>query len=337
LLRLPLLPLLLTLLLLPTVCVRRHESFMKTAQDRMDTLMAQTLQLRAEYNAANMLCDPTPQGTELCKTAAAAWSRYQSVSAALETSQTALQEAATVGPSAQSLRAAKARFATQQAVANEVVTGAEWAAHTAATAKLQSAMAALVEAEQGRAAARMRAANDGFVHAQETSRQLLSEVSAEYTAVRDAKQALKAARAGLKAATAVGRLTKDELAAAAQDLSAVLAQIQIQAAELSRLVDAAGTSLPAAPADSSGLVRFDRINVGMTLAPSEQPNAPVLLAVSYSGAVTAGEQQQPLMGRFQVDVTDSGGEELGLMLGEVLRDDAVNAIRTAHRSLAAVL
>lgn len=310
---------------------------MKTAQDRVDALMAQTLQLRADYNAANMLCDPTPQGTEHCKTAAAAWFQYQLASAALDAAQTALQEAATVGPSAQSLQAVKARFATQQAVANEVVSGAEWAAHTAATAKLQSAMAALVEAEQGRVAARMRAANDDFVRAQQTSRQLLSAASTEYAAVRDAKHALKAARAGLKAATAVGRLTHDELAAAAQDLSALLAQLQTQAAAVSRIPDAASNTPPAAPADSTGLVKFDRLDVGVNLAPSEQPDVPLLLAVSYSGAVTTGEQQQPLMGRFQVDVTDSSGEELGLMLVEVLRDDALSAIRMTHRSLAALL
>jgi hypothetical protein len=314
------------LLLLPC----RHEAVIKTAHDRVDMLLAQTLQLRADYNAANMLCNPSPQGLEDCKAAAAAWVQYHAASVALDVAQTSLQEEATVGASAQALQAAKARFATQQAVANEVVVGKEWAAHTAATSKLQAAKAALDEAEQGRVAARMRAANAEFVRTQETARQLLTTAAPEYTAVRNAKHALKAARAGLKAATAVGRLAPEELAAAAHDLAGLLEQLAAQAAALAR-TDSEGAQ------QADVLVRFDRINVGMDLAPAAQPGEPVLLAVSYSGAVGAGDQQKPLMGRFQMDVADSSSEELGLVLAEVLRDDALAAIRSTHRSLASLL
>lgn len=307
----------------------RHDAVIKTAHDRVDLLLSQTLQLRADYNAANMLCNPSPQGLEDCRAAAAAWVQYHAASVALDVAQTALQEEATVGASAQALHAAKARFATQQAVANEVVVGKEWAAHTAATAKLQAAKAALDEAEQGRVAAHMRAANAEFVRAQDTARQLLSTSAPEYTAVRDAKHALKAARAGLKAATAVGRLSPEELAAASQDLASLVAQLQAQAAALARSEGAQQAA--------DALVRFESINVGMNLAPAAQPGEPVLLAVSYSGAVGAGDQQKPLMGRFQLDAADSSSEELGLILAEVLRDDALSAIRATHRSLASLL
>lgn len=306
----------------------RHDAVIKTAHDRVDLLLSQTLQLRADYNAANMLCNPSPQGLEDCRTAAAAWVQYHAASVALDVAQTALQEEATVGASAQALHAAKARFVAQQAVANEVVIGKEWAAHTAATAKLQAAKAALDEAEQGRVAARMRAANAEFVKAQDTARQLLSTAASEYIAVRDAKHALKAARAGLKAATAVGRLSPEELAAASQDLTSLVAQLQAQAAALARAEGAQ---------QADALVRFESINVGMNLAPAAQPGEPVLLAVSYSGAVGAGDQQKPLMGRFQLDAADSSSEELGLVLAELLRDDALSAIRATHRSLASLL
>lgn len=320
---------------------RRHEAVVNTAQDRVDYLLSQTLQLRADYNAANMLCNPTPQGLQDCKTAAAAWVQYQSASAALDVAQTALQEASTVGPSAQSLQRAKARFSHQQAVANEVVAGQEWASHSAAAAKLQAAMTALIDAETGRVAAQMRAANNDFTRAQAASRGLLSTAAQQYVAVRDAKHALKAARAGLKAATAVGRLSPEDLLAASADLASVLGQLQSQAAAVARLAIKGAPSAPAANVHQiEGLVKFDQINIGMDMKPPEgakQSDSPVLLSVSYSGAVGSGNQQKPLMGRFQVDVTDSSSEELGLMLAEVLRDDALNGIRSMYRSLAALL
>lgn len=294
------------------------------------------MQLRADYNLANVLCNPTTEGLDFCKAAAAAWARYQSASAALDTAQTSLQEAAVSGPTAQQLKAAKANFAARQAAANEVVSGKEWAAHAAAAAKLQAATAALKEAEEGVVSAQMHAAHADYATAQDASQVLLSTAGQEYLAVREAKHAVKAARSGLKAATGVARLSPEDLAAAHQDLSALLVQVQRQQEALA----AAAASDPATPAysvtasaDLQGLVRFDRINVGMELTPG---GAAAMLGVSYSGAVSSG-QQQMLMGHFMVDASDSGSDELGLMVGEVLRDDALSGIKATHRSLAALM
>jgi hypothetical protein len=318
------------LLLLPFPC--SHDALVKQAQERVDSLLATTLQLRASYNTANLMCNPTPQALEQCKTAAVAWVLYRSTSAALDAAQTELQEAAIASTTAQKLQTAKAAFIAHQAVANDVVTGSEWARLAAATAKLQAATAAFAEAEHGRLAAQMRRANADFAQAQESSRTLLSPEGAEYQAVREAKDALKAARAGLRAATAVPRLTPAELSAAAHDLSSILAQIQAQKAALEAARSSADPVATAAAI--GGLVRFDQINIGTILDPS---NPQVTLSVSYSGAVGSGDQHKPLSGLFRLDVADSSAEELGLVLAEVLRDDALNAIRATHRSLAALL
>jgi hypothetical protein len=233
------------------------------------------------------------------------------------------------------------------------VSGREWSAHAAANAKLAAATASLYEAHHGPVAAAAAAANSGFVRAQETNREVLTSAGVEYVAVRDAKHAMKAARSGLKAATAVSRLSPEELAAASQDLATLLAQIQRQQAALAAAagVDAAATSDAAAAAAAaagahgiaaaaavadagSPLVRFDNIQVGLNLAPSQ---GPVLLGVSYNGAVGSGEQQQMLMGQFQVDASDSSSEELGLTLADVLRNDVLSALKTRHRSLSALM
>jgi hypothetical protein len=234
------------------------------------------------------------------------------------------------------------------------VSGREWSAHAAANAKLAAATASLYEAHHGPVAAAAAAANSGFVRAQETNREVLTSAGVEYVAVRDAKHAMKAARSGLKAATAVSRLSPEELAAASQDLATLLAQIQRQQAALAAAagVDAAATSDAAAAAAAaaagahgiaaaaavadagSPLVRFENIQVGLNLAPSQ---GPVLLGVSYNGAVGSGEQQQMLMGQFQVDASDSSSEELGLTLADVLRNDVLSALKTRHRSLSALM
>jgi hypothetical protein len=217
----------------------------------------------------------------------------------------------------------------------------------------------LYEAHHGPVAAAAAAANSGFVKAQEVSREVLTTAVVEYVAVRDAKHVMKAARSGLKAATAVSRLSPEELAAASQDLTVLLVQIQRQQAALAAtagldaaaasdaaaaaaaaaaeavVVGANGIAAAAAVADAgSPLVRFDNIQVGLNLAPSQ---GPVLLGVSYNGAVGSGEQQQMLMGQFQVDASDSSSEELGLTLADVLRNDVLSALKTRHSSLSALM
>lgn len=300
---------------------------MKTAQDRVDTLVAQTLQLRADYNMANLLCNPTSEGLEHCKTAAAAWVAYQSASSTLDSAQTALQEAAVAGSSASNLDTAQATFAASQAAANDAVTGEQWAAWVAAAAKLDAATTALAAAERGPLAAQMHAANADLVAAQDASRTLLSPSAAEWKDVLEAKHAVRAARAGVRAATAAARLTTDELSAASSDLNNLLTAIQAQQAA------AAADNTAAAPTTTE-LVRFERINIGFTLVPD---SSPALLGVSYSGAVGAGDQQQALSGRFMVDASVADSEEFGLMLSEVLRDDALIGLRKAYRSLSALL
>lgn len=296
---------------------------MSTAQQRVDTLLMQTLQLRADYNTANMLCTPAPDALQHCKAAASAWMQYQSASAALDSAETALQEAATVGPSAQKLQRAKSNFVAIQAAANDVITGGEWATRAAAAAKLQAATAALHEAEKGRVAQSLQAANAALVQAQEQSRALLSMTAQELRAVSEAKHALKAARTGLKTATAAVRLSLEELTEASQDLSSLLAQITEQVTAL--------TQNPTASA--AGLVRVDQINVGVGLEPGSPS---VLMGISYDGAVRSGSQQKALSGRLFMDVSDSS-EEFGVMLHGVLRDSVLDAFRTLHRSLAALL
>jgi hypothetical protein len=334
---LPIVSVISNLPLLPCFC--SHDAVVKQAQERVDALLAITLQLRASYNAANLLCNPTAQALEQCKAAAVAWVLYRSTSAALDAAQTELQEVATASTTAQKLQTAKAAFSAQQALANDVVVGSEWARRAAAAAKLQAATAAFAEAEHGRVAAQMRRANAEFVQAQEVSRTLLSPEGAEYQAVREAKDALKAARAGLRAATAVPRLTPAELSAAAQELSSILAQVNVQKATLEAAISSANAAAPATAAsagvaDVGGLVRFNQINVGTVLDPT---NPQVALSVSYNGAVGSGDQQKALSGLFRLDVTDRSAEELGLVLAEILRDDALNAIRATHTSLAALL
>lgn len=303
----------------------RHEAVVTAAQQRVDTLLAQTLQLRADYNAANTLCTPAPEGLERCKAAAAAWVKYQSASTALDTAQTALQQAATSGPSAQSLRSAKESFVAWQATASGVITGREWAARAAAATKLQAGLAALHEAENGGNAVRLQGANAALVQAQEASRVVLSANGTELKTVGDAKQGLRAARGSLKAATAASRLTAEELSAASQDLDSLLTQVQAQ-------LTATQTD-NAAPHQASALIRFDQLNVGFSLG-QQGPSA--LAAVSYSGVVTSGGQQKTMVGDFQVDVSSSS-DELGSVISEVLRDSVVDSLRAIHRSLAAVL